>query len=147
MQQFQVVSETPVHSRYLTVFDRKVKFRASENPSEVGLLLNVSGVWPCAPAVGGLHVSPVGSALLTQAEVFRTKQINCHSWLPDDLWFFGCGSIPEPKHGVCNSSLQMNILDLLQQLWWPTRQPDPAHVADLDTAESLLNGWCPDYIW
>eukprot|EP00878_Enallax_costatus_P033038 GHUV01036414.1.p1 GENE.GHUV01036414.1~~GHUV01036414.1.p1 ORF type:complete len:257 (+),score=49.61 GHUV01036414.1:297-1067(+) len=38
MQQFQIVSETPVHSRYLTVFDRKVKFCASENPNECRVL-------------------------------------------------------------------------------------------------------------
>lgn len=35
MQQFEIVSETSVHSRYLSVFDRKVKFCASESPNEV----------------------------------------------------------------------------------------------------------------
>lgn len=35
MQQFEIVSETTVHSRYLSVYDRQVKFCATENPSAV----------------------------------------------------------------------------------------------------------------
>lgn len=38
MQQFEVESETPVHQRYLTVYNRKVKFCAPERPTEVGFL-------------------------------------------------------------------------------------------------------------
>jgi hypothetical protein len=36
MQQFEIESETPVHQRYLTVYNRKVRFSAPERPSEVG---------------------------------------------------------------------------------------------------------------
>jgi len=36
MQQFEVESETPVHQRYLTVYNRKVRFSAPDKPSEVG---------------------------------------------------------------------------------------------------------------
>lgn len=35
MQQFEVESETPVHQRYLTVYNRKVRFSAPDKPSEV----------------------------------------------------------------------------------------------------------------
>lgn len=37
MQQFEVESETPVHQRYLTVYNRKVRFSAPENPAHVSL--------------------------------------------------------------------------------------------------------------
>jgi hypothetical protein len=35
MQQFEMVSETAVHQRYLTVYDRRIKFCAHDNPAEV----------------------------------------------------------------------------------------------------------------
>jgi hypothetical protein len=38
MQQFEMVSETAVHQRYLTVYDRRIKFCAHDNPAEVSCL-------------------------------------------------------------------------------------------------------------
>ncbi|KAF8056774.1 hypothetical protein HT031_006272 [Scenedesmus sp. PABB004] len=38
MQQYELVSEAPLHSRYLTVYDRRVRFCAPGNPAECRVL-------------------------------------------------------------------------------------------------------------
>ncbi|WIA21290.1 hypothetical protein OEZ85_000523 [Tetradesmus obliquus] len=38
MQKFEMVSETAVHQRYLTVYDRRIKFCAHDNPAECRVL-------------------------------------------------------------------------------------------------------------
>lgn len=62
MQQFEVESETAVHQRYLTVYNRKVRFSAPDRPQDVGLFV-------LKPLCSRHSADPCNAAVLTTGQL------------------------------------------------------------------------------
>lgn len=108
MQKFEMVSETAVHQRYLTVYDRRIKFCAHDNPAEVRCLHISAFIYECFHQSQLATQSNPLAALLCRVLLFN---VVLHPWGNCFLLYPLPASIVDTHWTRAFPALQCRVLD------------------------------------